>query len=198
MGKENMSANKNAQKPILLVFAGPNGSGKTTLRRGLDRHGGIHVDADDFKVEYDLTDLDAAKQAEALRNTLLTLNEDFSFETVLFTERNLTLLERAKSQGYEVQCFYVLTCDENINVARVKARHVAGGLDVPEEKIRSRYHRGLMLLPRLISLCDKILIYDNSDAPALIFQKENEKTKVYKNKHWPESVLERLLKSVET
>jgi len=193
-----MSANRNTHKPIVLAIAGPNGSGKSTLWSSLkQKHVGTHVNADDIKLEYDLTDIEAAKQAEALRNTLLSLRENFSFETVLFTERNLLLLESAKAQGYEIQCFYILTCNEEINVARVKARHAAGGLDVPEEKVRSRYHRALMLLPRLISVCDKILIYDNSDKPALIFRKEYEQTKVFKNKHWSESVLQRLLQLVE-
>lgn len=59
---------------------------------------------------------------------------------------------------YKVRCVYILTCDENINVARVKPRFASGGHDVPEDKIRVRYHRTLALLPRLISVCDKMLI----------------------------------------
>jgi len=106
-------------KPIVLVFAGPNGSGKTTVTRGLPTFG-TYVNADDIKAAHNLTDLEAAQQAELLRNALLDKRADFSFETVLSTERNLLLLEKAKSLGYEIQCVYVLTCNENINVARVK------------------------------------------------------------------------------
>lgn len=115
------------------------------------------------------------------------------FETVLSTERNLLLLQKAKTHGYEVQCVYVLTCDENINVARVRARHAAGGHDVPEEKIRARYHWALALLPRLIDVCDKILIYDNTDMPSLIFRKENAYTEIFPDSHWPEPELRKLL-----
>ena len=79
-------------KPIILVFAGPNGSGKTTVTRGLPTFG-TYVNADDIKAAYNLTDLEAAQQAELLRNTLLDKRADFSFETVLSTERNLLLLE---------------------------------------------------------------------------------------------------------
>ena len=125
-----------SSKPIVLVFAGPNGSGKSTLWRNLEAFG-TYVNADDIKKEHGLSDLEAAQQAEALRNMLLDGNQDFSFETVLSTERNLLLLEKAKARGYEVQCIYVLTCDESINVARVKARHMVGGHDVPEDKIRT-------------------------------------------------------------
>jgi len=113
-----MSMDKN--KSVVLSFAESNGSGKTTVTGKLPVVG-TYVNADNIKMEYGLTDLEAAQQAEAIRNALLDKNADFSFETVLSTERNLLLLEKAKERGYEVQCIYVLTCDENINVARVKS-----------------------------------------------------------------------------
>ena len=180
------------RNPVILVFAGPNGSGKSTVARGLKPFG-IYVNADDLKKEYNLTDLEAAQQAEALRNSLVAGGLDFSFETVLSTERNLLLLENAKAKGYEIQCIYVLTCDENVNVARVKARHASGGHDVPEDKIRMRYHRALALLPRLIDVCDKLLIYDNTDMPELIFSKQSICTEIFPNTYWSESDLRKLL-----
>jgi predicted ABC-type ATPase len=180
-------------KPIVMAFAGPNGSGKTTVTRNLPPVG-TYVNADDIKSKYGLSDIEAAKQAESLRNMLLEKGLDFSFETVLSTERNLLLLERAKAHGYEVQCVYVLTCNENINVARVQSRREAGGHDVPEDKIRTRYHRALALIPRLIGICDKILIFDTSDKPTLIFSKEYEATEIFPNMIWPEPILKKLLK----
>jgi len=181
------------RKPVVLAFAGPNGSGKSTVTRSLPAFVS-YVNADDLKKEYNLSDLEAAEQAEKLRNSLLDSGTDFSFETVLSTDRNLLLLKKAKAQGYEVQCIYVLTCDENINVARVRARYAAGGHDVPEDKTRARYHRALALLPQLIDVCDKILIYDNSDKPFLIFKKENARTEVFPNSFWSEAALRKLLK----
>ena len=186
-----------SRKPIVLAFAGPNGSGKTTVTRGLPTYG-AYVNADDIKATYDLTDLEAAQQAEMLRNTLLGKRADFSFETVLSTERNLLLLEKAKALGYEVQCVYVLTCNENINVARVKTRHAAGGHDVPEDKIKARYHRALALIPRLLSVCDKVLIYDNSDKPTLICRKESGVISKHPNEFWSDASLQQLLGWVTT
>jgi len=180
------------RKPIVLAFAGPNGSGKTTLTRSLPAFG-TYVNADDLKKELRLSDLEAAQRAEALRLHLLDRGRDFSFETVLSTERNVVLLQKAKERGYEVQCMYVLTCDENLNVARVKARHAAGGHEVPPDKVRARYHRALALVPRLVKLCDKMLIYDNTDLPVLIFSKEYGSTKMFPSTHWPKPALRKLL-----
>lgn len=65
------------RQPVLTVFAGPNGSGKTTVALGL-RVFGTYINADDLKKEYPLTDIEAAQQAEALRNHLLNRGSDFS------------------------------------------------------------------------------------------------------------------------
>jgi len=179
-------------RPVVMVFAGPNGSGKTTVTRRF-RLIGTYVNADCLKVDYGLTDIEAAKKAEALRESLLDRGEDFTFETVLSTERNLLLLEKAKRKGYDVQCVYVLTRDADINVARVKARKASGGHDVPEEKIRSRYQRALSLLPRLIAICDRILVVDNSEAAVLIFDKAGQSQKILPNRNWSETALRKLL-----
>ena len=180
-------------KPIILAVAGPNGSGKTTLTKKLPTIG-TYVNADDMKKEYGLSDLEAAQQAESLRNTLLEKKAVFTFETVLSTQRNLLLLEKAKARGYEVQCVYVLTCDENINVARVKSRLAAGGHDVSEDKIRSRYHRALALVPRLFDICDTLFIYDNTDVPTLVVCKDGIRTDIYPNSFWSDQRLRELIR----
>ena len=180
------------RRPIVLVFAGPNGSGKSTATKNF-RISGVYVNADEIKKELGLSDLEAAQRAEAKRNELLNRYSDFTFETVLSTERNLLLLQKAKERGYEVQCIYVLTCDANINVARVRERFASGGHDVPEDKIRTRYHRALELLPRLVGVCDKIAIYDNSSKPELIFRKEDGRAKIFPNKYWSKEALVKLL-----
>lgn len=184
---------KGTKRPVLLVYAGPNGSGKTTVTRKLAICG-VYVNTDDIKRKYALSDLEAAQRAEILRNELLDGNFDFTIETVLSTDRNLLLMQKAKAQGYEVRCIYILTHDVNINVTRVKKRYLSGGHDVPEEKIRTRYYRALALLPQVIAACDTILVYDNSlDKPFLIFSKEYERSKIYPSEYWPEAALRKLL-----
>jgi predicted ABC-type ATPase len=178
--------------PVVLVFAGPNGSGKSTLTRFLPQRG-VYINADDLKREYALTDLEAAEKAETLRNKLLEKKADFTFETVLSTGRNLRLLQKAKESGYTVQCVYVLTCNADINVARVKGRVREGGHDVPEDKIRSRYSKALLLLPQLIAVCDTILIYDNSIMPVLVYKKDTVGKDYFPTELWSIEKLKTLL-----
>jgi predicted ABC-type ATPase len=175
--------NNVGKRPKILCFAGPNGSGKSTIMRNLSVFG-TYINADNLKMEYNFSDLEAAKYAESLRNELVNRRADFSFETVLSTDRNLKLLQKAKDVGYEIECIYVLTCNVNINVARVKERVLCGGHDVPEIKIRMRYQKAMKLIPLLIAITDKILIFDNSLKPTLIFKKDNGLTENYPNKLW--------------
>ncbi|MCL1836868.1 MAG: zeta toxin family protein [Treponema sp.] len=180
-------------KPVVLVFAGPNGSGKSTITNSMPLFG-VYVNADNLRREYALTDLQAAQQADALRNRLVQKKADFSFETVLSTNRNLLLLQKAKESGYEIQCIYVLTCNADINVARIRGRVCDGGHDVPEDKIRSRFVRALELLPQIINMCDKILIYDNSIMPTLVFKKDEGGTAYFPTDIWSIKQLKELLR----
>lgn len=110
----------------LLVFAGPNGSGKSTITSGIKIFG-EYVNADSIKQYLQCSDLEAAKLAESTREHLLAKNLDFTFETVLSTQRNIELMIRAKEKGYHIVCIYVLTTNPEINISRVKSRISKGG-----------------------------------------------------------------------
>lgn len=162
------------KNPEIVVFAGPNGSGKSTftqlLKPPID-----YINADEIKKYLKCSDLEAAQLAEKQREEHMEQMREFCFETVMSTERNLKLLERAKGKGYFIRCYYILTADPMINVWRVKARVEAGGHDVPEEKIITRYDRALALVKNLIRVCDICHIYDNSASrPFRIFKKRKE------------------------
>lgn len=150
-----------SRSPVLLVMAGPNGSGKSTITSQWNVVG-YYVNADEIKKHLKCDDLTAARIAESTREFLLKQGEDFTFETVLSTPRNLSLMERAKNKGYKVVCIYVLTCDPQINVERVRGRARNGGHDVPPEKVVARYKRAMALIPHLFIICDELYIYDNS------------------------------------
>ena len=117
---------------------------------------------------------------------------DFTFETVLSTDRNLNLLRRAKENGYFVRGIYVLTASPDINIARVKVREASGGHGVPDEKIRSRYEKALGLIPQLVDICDILHIYDNTADPFRIFKKRKEVYYRWENSFWNSDAIARL------
>lgn len=186
-----MSENNAVRLPEVIVFAGPNGSGKSTITQ-MAKVGGEYINADDIKRTTLCTDLEAAVKAEELRECMINDKKDFTFETVLSTDRNLLLLQKAKDQGYFVRGIYVLTSNVDINVARVQAREALGGHGVPEEKIRSRYDKALALIPRLVEICDILHIYDNTREPFRIFKKRKDKYYHWKNQYWSNDDIERL------
>ena len=188
-----MSLTEPKKKPRLLVIAGPNGSGKSTVTKGLPLIG-LYVNADEIKRVSRCTDLEAAQEAEQLRELLLARGADFAFETVLSTDRNLSLLRRAKEAGYEICAVFVLTSDVEINARRVQERAAAGGHDVPEDKIRSRYTKSLQNLSPLVRIADKTRVLDNSGAePRLICEVEGNAVRIWDNDVWTKSAILRLL-----
>ncbi len=177
--------------PEVMFFAGPNGSGKSTIT-GMAKVVGQYINADDIKRASLCTDLEAAQKAEQLRREMLNGGRDFTFETVLSTDRNLKLLREAKARGYFVRGIYVLTADPNINIARVNARVALGGHGVPEEKIRIRYDKALALLPQVVDVCDILHIYDNTKEPFRIFKKRKDQYFRWENVYWKFTDIERL------
>jgi len=182
-------------RPRILVYAGPNGSGKSTITKKIPICG-IYVNADDIKRISQCTDLEAAQEAEQIRQMLLKSHKDFTFETVLSTDRNLNLLQKAKEQGYEIQAVFVLTNDPCINVERVKSRAKAGGHNVPEEKIISRYEGSLRNISKLVRIADHTRIIDNSgDEPHLICEVLNQQITIWETPLWSKKAILRLLSS---
>ena len=141
--------------------------------------------------------MEAALKAEQIREYLLSMEKDFTFETVMSTDRNIKLIAKAKQVGYYVSCIYVLTSNPDINVTRVQARFEGGGHPVPVDKIRERYMRALRLLPVLISLCDEFILFDNSPDKAdvksgLLFKKQDKDLQVFPNDIWNANMLKSL------
>lgn len=181
----------------ILVFAGPNGSGKSTIT-GQSPLVGAYVNADQIEKTLKCDSLLAAKVATATREYLLSQEESFTFETVMSTPRNIELLRNARLQGYYITCIYVLTKHPEINVRRVKQRYASGGFNVPEEKVITRFHRAMLLIPELKEVCSRLLIYDNSaekgeGEPALIAEIIDGIESIKPSVHWSENAIRNLL-----
>ena len=188
-----MSEAKKKILPEVIFFAGPNGSGKSTITK-MAKTVGVYINADDIKRASLCSDLEAAIKAEELREKALDEKADFTFETVLSTDRNLKLLKKAKENGYFIRGIYVLTASPDINIARIKVREASGGHGVPEEKVRSRYEKALALIPELLEVCDILHIYDNTERAFRIFKKRKDVYYKWENEFWSSEKIEDLTK----
>jgi len=172
-------------RPEITVFAGPNGSGKSTITAVSPHVVTPYINADEIKRSTHCGDLEAAQKAEDLRLQCIEAGHSFSFETVLSTDRNLSLLKNAKSKGYFIRGVYVLTASAELNVFRVQARLQSGGHGVPPDKIRSRYTKSLLNLPEFIALCDVCHVYDNTgQEPKRIFKKKRDEITFWTTQVW--------------
>ena len=153
----------------LDLVVGPNGAGKSTfveLVMADARTGVVFVNADVIAAELWPDDPvahghDAADIAERFRKELLAVGEPFIAETVGSHPSKVHLVADARTRGYHVHVV-VLMVPEDLSVARVAARVASGGHDVPEDKIRARWHRLWDNVVAMIELADSAEVYDNS------------------------------------
>jgi predicted ABC-type ATPase len=175
----------------ILVFAGPNGSGKSSITSAWEKVG-LYINADDIKAKRGCSDLEAAREAERLRELCFSERRAFTFETVLSTERNLDLLSRAKATGFHIESVFVLTADLELNVFRVKCRELSGGHSVPPDKIRNRYTKSLVNISKLLALSDVFRLVDNTAQPEILFIKDDPGQQIRPNRYWTAEAIKKL------
>lgn len=109
----------------------------------------------------------ASVAVELLRNHFVGAGASFTIETVMSHPSKVALLRDARTAGFRTYLYYVATEDPAINVSRVKNRARLGGHDVPEDKVRDRYHRSLVQLIDAIKQSSRAYIFDNSQDSAV-------------------------------
>jgi predicted ABC-type ATPase len=158
------------ERPTVIVLGGINGAGKTTSSRRLlaDRLGLMSfVNADD--IARGLNAFAPEKVAfEAGRVMLQRLDQlreeraDFAFESTLAGKGYIRFLTGLKSEGYRVELFYFFLPSVEDAVRRVAARVSRGGHHIPDETIRTRYHRSIEnFWERYRPHADEWYIFDN-------------------------------------
>jgi predicted ABC-type ATPase len=153
----------------LHLVVGPNGSGKTTFVEAFlapELPGYVYVNADEiakarWPADSDAHAYEAAQVAAETRAHLIASGRPFIAETVFSHRSKLDLIRSAQQAGYQL-VLHVMLVPEELAVRRVAYRVQAGGHDVPEPKIRERYHRLWPLVAQAISLADRAALYDNS------------------------------------
>jgi predicted ABC-type ATPase len=161
-----------AERPRLLIVAGPNGSGKTTVtEQGLAHtwfQGCEYLNPDliardqfgDWNSPHAV--LQAAQEAERRREACLAERRSLAFETVFSAANKVDYVRRAIEAGHFVRLFFVGTTAPEINAARVARRVMQGGHDVPIPKIVSRYVGAIANCAEVAPEVDRLYLYDNS------------------------------------
>ena len=181
--KKGLDRDNSDHIPSVYMIAGPNGAGKSTLYEKRIKPGtdAPFINADRIQ-KLEMTDqsaegaYEAARIAEARRQTFLAERSDFVTESTFSHPSKNKLLEQARLSGYKVTVLHVNVRSENLSVARVAARVKEGGHNVPEHKIRERYHRNQELIREAVVNADQAYVYDNSirgQAPKAIITFEN-------------------------
>lgn len=100
--------------------------------------------------------------ASFFRKTLNNLGKSYSFETVLSHQGKLEEIKLAKKNGFKIYLYFICLVDVAINISRIANRVEKGGHHVPSDKVISRYGRTLDNMIKLLELCDKVYLFDNS------------------------------------
>jgi len=186
-----------SEKPVMMIIAGPEGSGKSTLT-DKSSVAGIYINADDIKQCRKCSDIEAKREEELIKESLLSARKSFTFETSLSTENDLILPEIAKNLGYVIESIFVLTCDALLNVKRIKSRVLKGGNDVIKDKTHKKFNKSLELLKRLAQISDICIVVDNTATPEVIYKKGYDDEELYfSNDFWAEDYIKELTTTLQ-
>jgi predicted ABC-type ATPase len=159
--------------PTITVLAGTNGAGKSSI-------GGAHLEAAGapfYNPDIETRELMAANLGMTLGEanaaawgigkerleTAIKNRTNFNFETTLGGATIARLLTQAHVNGLRVRVWYCGLRDAELHIARVRARVLGGGHDIPEKKIRERYDASRNNLCSILPSIDELILYDNSD-----------------------------------
>jgi predicted ABC-type ATPase len=176
----------------LDLVVGPNGAGKSTFVRLIlapEKPDVPFVNPDAIAVARWPEDpeshvYEAMALAVETRSALIVRGDAFIAESVFSHESKLGLIREARDAGYIV-VMHVLLVPEEMAVLRVAGRVRAGGHNVPEEKIRTRYRRLWPLVCEGITLAHSATVWDNSlhEGPVIVAQFAN--GMVFARPAWP-------------
>lgn len=152
-----------------ILIAGVNGAGKSTLFHVLEELKDMpRVNTDEIVKQFgdwnNSSDVfKAGKQAVKKINDYLENGITFNQETTLCENNILKNIRKAKVLGYYVELHYVGVANVDIAKERVAYRVSVGGHGIPDADIERRYIETFENLNKIISYCDRILFYDNTD-----------------------------------
>lgn len=159
--------------PSLYIIAGCNGAGKTTvsftmLPEILKCKEFVNADAiaaglSPFNVES--VAFEAGRIMLQRIQQLMVEKEVFAFETTLSTRSYVSLIKKARTNGYKVTLLYFWLISPDLAKQRVAKRVSQGGHNIPDDVVERRYYRGISnLLNLYVSVVDNWIVIDNMNA----------------------------------
>ncbi|HKC24645.1 MAG TPA: zeta toxin family protein [Thermoanaerobaculia bacterium] len=158
--------------PRIYVLAGTNGAGKSSiLGASLREAGADYFDPDEAarRVRSAAPGLTGSEangaawhQGKRLLERAIAERLDYAFESTLGASTIPRLLAEAAALGIEIRVGYVGLSSPELHIARVRARVVKGGHDIPEADIRRRWETGRLNVIRLLPKLTELRVYDNS------------------------------------
>lgn len=133
----------------IIVVGGPNGSGKTSFAQSyltkLPNHP-VFLNPDLIASGFSFVDFEKASfQAGRILikevKDRISSGESLSFESTLSGRTWFPILNEAKNRGYEIEFYFVMLKNMNLNLSRIKSRVQSGGHNIPKESVIRRHSR---------------------------------------------------------
>ena len=161
-----------AEKRLIVIVAGPNGAGRSTFVETFLKPTGILVVNPDEVAKGLSPDspealaYEAARVADAWRRDLAARGVSFCMETVFSDPQGaeVDFLKECRSNGYSVVMVFIGLESADLSRGRIMERVEAGGHDVPDEKIVTRFPRTFANLRQALAFVDQAFLFDNSSA----------------------------------
>lgn len=161
-----------AEKRLIVIVAGPNGAGKSTFVETFLKPTGILVVNPDEVAKGLSPDspealaYEAARVADAWRRDLAARGVSFCMETVFSDPQGakVDFLKECRSNGYTVVLVFIGLESADLSRGRIMERVEAGGHDVPDEKIVTRFPRTFANVRQALTFVDQAFLFDNSSA----------------------------------
>ncbi len=156
----------------IFVLAGVNGAGKSSLGgAALAARGSRYFNPD--LAARDLVEADPQLTLERANGhawdmgrrgleRALRQGANFAFETTLGARTIPDLLLAGARAGARLHVWYAGLASPELHLRRVRGRVLAGGHDIPEERIRARFDSSRANLVRLMPHLASLRLYDNS------------------------------------
>lgn len=193
---------ENNNNKIYTLYAGVNGAGKSTIyatTKFYENKNRVNPDeilisnGGDWRNEKD--QITAGREAVRRINYFIQQGISFNQETTLTGQSILRNIQKAKEQGFNIKLYYIGLNSPELAVERVKGRVAKGGHGIPEDTIRKRYETSLDMLTRVLPLCDRATIYDNSTKLDKIARYKDGKWELFNKKcQWFNKVMSEMQK----